>query len=381
MKKFRLYTPGPCQTPEEALLEMARPFEHHRTEWFKQLLEDCTKKLQKVLMTKNDVLILTGSGTAAAEAAIVGCHPRGASKALVIEGGKFGERWGQVCDQFGIEAVRHKVEWGTAVEPRIIGDYLERDKAITSVILVHSETSTATACDLEGIARVARGAGKLIIADCITSAAALPLKTDDWGIDVVVTGSQKALMLPPGLGFVAVSNRAWEVIESNKKQPAFYLNLNQARKAAKKNDTPFTPAHLMVRGLRVTLDMILEEGLEGVWRRVAAMAAATRAAALAMGMPVFSRRPSDSLTAMVVPEGVEEKKLRKNLRERFGVHFAGGQDHLEGKIVRMSHMGYVDPVDTIGAIGALEQALFALGHKFDVGAGAAAAQRVFAERL
>lgn len=380
MKKIRLYTPGPCQVPEEALLEMARPFEHHRTQWFKDLLKECTQKLQQVLRTSNEVLILTGSGTAAAEGAIVGCNARDRAKALVIESGKFGQRWGQVCEQFGIPCIRHAIEWGTAADPGFIEERLKQDPSITSVIVVHSETSTATACDLQSIARICRRAEKLLIADCITSAGALPLETDAWGIDVVITGSQKALMLPPGLGFAAVSERAWKVIEQNKQQSSFYLNFNQARKAAKKDDTPFTPAHLLVRGLRVTLDILLTEGMENVWRRVATMAASTRAAAEAMGLKVFSSRPSDSLTAIVVPEPVKEKELRKQLRERFGIHLAGGQDHLEGKIVRMSHMGFIDAVDTLGSIAALEQVLHIMGHKFSLGAGVAAAQRMFVER-
>ena len=381
MKKIRLYTPGPCMAPEEALLEMARPFEHHRTQWFKDLLKECAEKLQQVMCTKNETIILTGSGTAAAEAAIVGCNPPATSKVLTIEGGKFGERWGQVCEQFGIPVTRQKVEWGTAITPAAIADLLAKDPAITTVVVVHSETSTATACDLEGIGKVTTKAGKLLMCDGITSVGALPCKPDEWGVDVLITGSQKALMLPPGLGFLSVSPRAWERIEANKTQKAFYLNLNKARKMAKQSDTPFTPAHLMVRGLRITLNMILEEGLENVWKRVAAMAAATRAAAEAIGMPVYSKRPSDSVSAICVPAGVEEKELRKQLRTRFGVHLAGGQDQLEGKIVRMSHMGYIDAVDTIGCIGAIEQVLYKLGHKFNVGAGVAAATKVFAERL
>ena len=380
MKKIRLFTPGPCMVPEEALLEMARPFEHHRTAWFKDLMKDCTAKLQKVLCTQSEVLILTGSGTAAAEGAIVGCNPAG-SKVLTIEGGKFGERWGQICEQFDIPVLRHKVEWGTAVTPEAVAALLKQDPAITTVIVVHSETSTATAADLEGIGRVTNAAGKLLIADCITSAGALPLKPDEWGVDVVITGSQKALMLPPGLGFVSVSPRAWKVIEANKGQHAFYVNLNKARKSAKDSDTPFTPAHLLVRGLKVTLDMLLAEGMENCWKRVAALAAATRAAGEAVGMAVYSQRPSDSVTALRVPEGVVEKDFRKQLRERFGIHLAGGQDQLEGKIVRMSHMGFVDSVDTLGAISAIEQTLHRLGHRFTLGAGVAAATRVFAERL
>lgn len=379
MKKIRLFTPGPCTVPEEALLEMARPFEHHRTAWFKEVMKDCTEKLQKVLMTAHETLIITGSGTAAMEGAILGCHPAG-TKALVCENGKFSERWGLICDQYGIPNTRYKVDWGKPIDPVVVAEHLTKDRSITSVVVVHSETSTATVSDLEAIGKICRQHDKLLLADCITSAGALPLRPDDWGVDIVVTGSQKALMLPPGLGFASVSPRAWEVIEANKSQHSFYVNYSKARKAAKQSDTPYTPAHLLIRGLRVTLDMLLAEGMENAWKRVAAMAAATRAAAAGMNLSLFSQRPADSVTAFVVPGGVVEKDLRKMLREKFGIHFAGGQDAIEGKIVRMSHMGFIDSVDTLGAIAAFEHALHKLGHSFPLGAGVAAAQKVFVER-
>ena len=380
MKKFRLFTPGPCAVPEEVLIEMARPFHHHRTDWFKGYMKQATEKLQQVLCTKHDVIIITGSGTAAAEAGIVGCNPPGA-KLLTLEGGKFGERWGEIAQQFGINVIRHKVEWGTAPTAEMVADFLKKDPAITAVMVVHSETSTATACDLKAIGKVTNGAGKLLLADCITSAGALPLKPDEWGVDIAITGAQKSLMLPPGLGFLGVSDRAWGVIENNKAQHAYYLNLTKARKMAKENDTPFTPAHLLIRGLVKALDILLEDGIESVWKRVAAMAAATRAAGEAIGLKVFSKSPSDSVTALCPPAGIAVKDLRNEMEKRYGIESAGGQDQLKGKIFRIGHMGYVDEMDTLLAIGALEQCLYKLGHKFNIGAGVTAAQKVFAERL
>lgn len=380
MKKIRLFTPGPCAVPEEVLLEMARPFEHHRTDWFKAFMKDATEKLKKVLCTQYDVLILTGSGTAAAEAAIIGCHPQG-SKLLTIEGGKFGQRWGEIAQQFGLNVVRHAIEWGTPPTPEMVSDWIKKDPAITSIMVVHSETSTATSCDLEAIGKVCRQSGKLLLADCITSAGALPLKPDEWGVDVTITGAQKALMLPPGLGFLGISPKAREVISANKSQHAYYLNLNKAFKSAAEHDTPFTPAHLLVRGLCKALNLLLEEGIENAWKRVAAMAAATRAAGEAIGLKVFSKRPSDSVTALCPPAGVTVKDLRNDLEKRFGIQSAGGQDELKGKIFRLGHMGYVDPMDTVLAIAALEQSLYKLGHKFSLGAGVTAAQKVLAERM
>lgn len=380
MKKIRLFTPGPCAVPEEVLLEMARPFEHHRTDWFKGYMKDATEKLQKVMCTKNECIIITGSGTAAAEAAIVGCNPPG-SKMLTIEGGKFGQRWGEIAQAYGIDVIRHEIEWGTPPTPEMVAEHLKKDPNITAVMLVHSETSTATACDLKAIGKVVKDAGKLLLVDCITSAGALPLKPDDWGVDIAITGAQKSLMLPPGLGFLSVSDEAWKVIEGNKEQHSYYLNLNKARKSAKGHDTPFTPAHLMIRGLVKALDTLLDEGIENVWKRVAAMAEATRRAGEAIGLPVFSKRPSDSVTAFLCPEGLKVKDIRNELQERYGIQSAGGQEHLKGKIFRLGHMGYVDDMDTMVAIAALEQVLYKLGHKFELGAGLTAAQKVFAERM
>jgi aspartate aminotransferase-like enzyme len=380
MKKIRLFTPGPCAVPEEVLLEMARPFEHHRTDWFKGFMKEATSRLQQVMCTRNECIIITGSGTAAAEAAIVGCNPPG-SKMLTIEGGKFGQRWGEIAEQFGIDVHRHEIEWGTAIDPQWIAGYLKQDPAITSVMLTHSETSTATVCDLQAIGKIVSGAGKLLLVDGITSVGALPVKPDDWGVDVLITGAQKSLMLPPGLGFLSVSPRAWDVIEGNRKQHAYYLNLIKARKSAAQSDTPFTPAHLLIRGLNKALEILLEEGIENVWKRVAAMAEATRQAGRAIKLEIFSKRPSDSVTAFTCPAGMKVSAIRDGLKERFGIQSAGGQEHLKGKIFRIGHMGYVDEMDTIVAIAALEQVLYKLGHKFELGAGVTAAQKVFAERL
>jgi serine---pyruvate transaminase len=380
MKKFRLFTPGPCAVPDEVMLEMARPFHHHRTDWFKGYMKSCSERLQQLLCTKADVLIVTGSGTAAAEGAIVGCCGPG-SKLLTIEAGKFGQRWGEIAEQFKIPVTRHAVEWGDSITPQQVADLLHKDPAITAVMVVHSETSTATKCDLEGIAKVVRGAGKLLLADCITSAGAMPLKPDEWGVDIVITGSQKSLMCPPGLAVLSVGPRAWAAIEANKSQAAYYLNLVKAKKSAMESDTPFTPAHLLVRGLNKACELILEEGVENVWKRTAAMAAATRAAGEAIGLPVFSKWPSDSVTALRPPTGITVKDIRNGLEERFGIESAGGQDQLKGKVFRLGHMGFIDTMDTVLAIAALEQTLYKLGHKFELGAGVTAAQKVLAERL
>jgi len=359
---------------------MAKPVEHHRTPEFRALFKQVTEDLRYVFQTSGTVLTITGSGTAAMESAIVGFCPPG-RKVLVARGGKFGERWGKVCSAFGIAHVNYDIEWGHGARPEVIEDYLSKDSSIGAVVITHSETSTAAASDLEGIARVVRRRGDdvLLLVDGITSVGALPVKTDEWGLDVVVTGSQKALMLPPGLAFLAVSERAWKRADSFSSH-AFYLCPKAYRKSMADHDTPYTPNNAMIRGLATALGMIRKEGIETIWARTALMARAMRAAGSAMGMRVFAVDPSDSVTALVVPAGVDESALRKRLHQRYGFYVAGGQDHLKGKVIRVSHMGYVDIADTIGLVGVLELLLKEMGHTFEFGAGLAAAQQVFAGR-
>ncbi len=380
MNKLRLMTPGPTSVPQEALIEMARPVEHHRTPEFRAMFQEVTEGLQYVYRTEASVLTITGSGTAAMESAILGTCPPD-RKALVARGGKFGERWALVCEAHGIPHVSYDVEWGHGPKADVIEGYLKKDPDIATVIVTHSETSTAAACDLESIARVvrARGDDALLIVDGITSVGAIPVEFDAWGLDVVVTGSQKALMLPPGLGCVAVSDRAWKRIDSFASK-SFYLCPKAYRKSLVDFDTPYTPNNVMIRGLAVTLKMIRDEGIENVWARTAMLAEATRNAAEAIGLKVFAADPSDSVTALLVPDGVDEPSLRKTVRAQYGVHLAGGQGKLKGKVIRISHMGYVDVLDTLGTISALELVLAEMGHSFPMGAGVAAAQAVIAER-
>jgi len=372
MIKPRLFTPGPTGVPEEVLVEMARPMFHHRTARFKELFASVNDSLKRVLMTDRDVLTIAGSGTAAMEAAIACAVPRG-RKVLVANGGKFGERWAKVARVYGLDVDEVELEWGTALAAETARAKLSGG-GYGAVVTVHSETSTATACDLEAIAKVVAGTDAILIADCITSAGTLPLKMDDWGVDIVAAGSQKAFMLPPGLGFVAVSDKAWRAIDAVD-APGVYLDLKAYRKSIAANDTPYTAPVSLIRGLKVSLDMILAAGVETVWRRTALLAAAVRAAAEPMGMKVFSRRPSDSVTALLYPEGVDDD-FRKRLERRYGCSIAGGQAHLKGKLCRISHMGYVDPLETIGLLAAMEYTLADLGVDVRPGAGVSAAMDV-----
>ncbi len=379
MKKSRLFTPGPTMVPEEVLLEMARPMEHHRTAFYRNMYKQVHELLQYLFQTKSLCMLFTGSGTAAMEGAIVGCCPPG-HKALVIRNGKFSERWTKVCQAFSIDHTSLDIEWGHGAKVSDIQKAMDADPKIDTVVVVHSETSTTALSDVEGIARLTRERGALLLVDGITAVGALPVKMDDWGVDVYVTGSQKAMMLPPGLGVAAVGDRAWERIDSGK-MPTLYNDLKAYRKSHETFDAPYTPALTLVRGALKALQIVKERGLEDVWAETAMLARGTRAAAEALGMKVYPADPVDSVTAMVVPDGVDEGALRKTMREKYGFQIAGGQGELKGRIIRFSHMGYVDAFDTIGVIAALEMALAAQGYKVTIGAGVQAAQRVFVEAM
>jgi len=375
MIKNRLFTPGPTDVPPEVLNEMAKPVFHHRTGRFKELLGEVHDGVRKMLKTRNEVLTITGSGTAGMEAAIACLVPRD-KKVLVSNGGKFGERWVKVAKRYGLDVDEVTLEWGTALQPDTVSEKLASGD-YGAVVTVHSETSTATACDLAAIGKAVSQTDAILLADCITSAGALPLETDAWGIDVVGAGSQKAMMLPPGLATLAVSEKAWKASE-RADSPCFYLDLKAYRKSAANNDTPYTPAVTLIRGMKVAVDMINEIGIDTVTARTSVLARATRAAAEAIGMSVFSKQPSDSVTGLLYPEGIDDG-FRKLLQSKYGASIAGGQEQLKGKLCRISHMGFVDPLDTIGLIAAMEFTLAQLGVKLEVGAGVAAAGVVLAD--
>jgi len=379
MKKIRLFTPGPTMVPEDVMLEMARPMEHHRTAFYRDMQKELNELLKYLFQTKAMCLTVTGSGTSAMEGAIVGCCPPG-HKALVVYNGKFAERWFKVCQTFSIEHKTLDIEWGRGAKPGDVSKAMDADPKIDTVIVVHSETSTAAVSDVAGIARVTKERNALLLVDGITAVGAIPVKMDEWAVDVYVTGSQKAMMLPPGLAFAAVSDRAWARIDSGK-MPTLYNDFKAYRKSLETFDSPYTPAVTLARGATYVLRRIKERGLESIWAETTLLARATRAAGEALGLKTFASDPVDSVTAMLVPAGVDEGKLRKTMRGRFGFQIAGGQGDLTGKIIRFSHMGYVDAFDTLGVIAALELSLLEQGYKVALGGGVAAAQKVFAEGL
>ena len=376
MIKQRLFTPGPTDVPPEVLNAMAEPIFHHRTKRFREMFARVTDGLKRILITNDDVLTISGSGTAGMEAAIA-CACRRDKKTLLADGGKFGERWVEVGRLYGLDVDEVKLEWGTGLQPDLVKDKLATGD-YGAVVVVHSETSTATVCDLQDIAAEVAKTDAILIADCITSAATLPLKTDEWGVDIVATGSQKALMLPPGLAFVSVSEKAWAVIDQID-APCLYLDLKAYRKALAKGDTPYTAPVTLIRGAEVAFDMINAVGVETVWAQTANLATAFRAACEALGLKLFSKQPADSVSAVWLPEGVTDKQFRGGLRDRYGASVAGGQGDLKGKVFRVSHMGCVDAIDTLGLIGAIEDVLAEAGVSIDRGAGVAAAAKELAQ--
>jgi len=377
MYKQRLFAPGPTPVPEETLLELARPMFHHRTGQYRKMLEQLTADMQHIMQTETEVYTITGSGSAAMEAAVANLVAAGETM-IAVRGGKFGERWSGLGKAFGANVIDLDVEWGTAVTAEAIAEALKAHPDAVAVFIQHCETSTATACDVEAIARAVADTNACLVVDGITGVGALPFYMDPWGVDVTVVGSQKALMLPAGLAFIACSPKAWAKIDATA-SPTYYVDLKAYRKSLAKSDNPWTPNNGLVRAALVSTGMIRAEGLEKVWAETRRRAEATRAAAEALGLNLFSQNPSDSVTAICVPEGIDGAAVPKVMAEEFGVRIAGGQAHLKGKIVRFSHMGYTDAFDVLAAVGALEMALGRLGAQVDVGAGVAAAQRVLAQ--
>jgi aspartate aminotransferase-like enzyme len=376
MLKRYLLAPGPTPVPPEVLLAMARPMIHHRAPEFAALFAEIREDLRWLFQTRNDVVTLLSSGTGGMEGAVASFLSPG-EKALYVNGGKFGERWGKICKTFGVNAVELTVEWGHAVDPQAVVDALKADPSIKAVFVQASETSTGVAHDTRAIAEIVRSCeNTILVVDAITALGVFDLKTDEWGIDVLVAGSQKALMLPPGLAFVSVSDKAWRLAEKAK-NAAFYFNLKKEREAQQKNQTAYTAGVSLMVGLREVLRMLKAEGLGNVFARHARMAQAMREGMKAAGLSLFPKQnPSDALTVVSAPPGVDGQAVYKNLREHYGVTAAGGQDHLKGKIFRISHMGYMDSFDVIQALAATEMVLKGLGHPVKLGSGVGRAEEL-----
>jgi aspartate aminotransferase-like enzyme len=294
-----------------------------------------------------------------------------------VEGGKFGQRWTEICRAYGVNCEVIEVEWGKAVEPGEIEKRIKSNPKIKAVFATHCETSTGVISDIQAIGKIIKDTQAVLVVDAISSLGAAPLSTDVWFCDMVVSGSQKGLMLPPGLGFISVSSKAWNLIGQSK-SPRYYFDLRSAKKSLDKTDTPFTPAISLVVALNESLRMLREEGLENVFLRHKKMAEAARQAAKALGLELLApAAASDVVTAIRVPSGIDGSKLVKTMRDKYGVTIAGGQAQLKGKIIRIAHMGYIEEFDIILAVSCLEKVLYQMGYRFQLGAGVKAAQEIF----
>jgi serine---pyruvate transaminase len=374
MKKYRLMSPGPTPVPEKVLLSMADTIIHHRTPQFQAVLKDVNAKLKKVFQTENPVLIMASSGTGAMEASVVNLLSAG-DKAVVINGGKFGERFGQICKAYKVEPVMYDVKWGEAADPKVVARLLKENPGTKAVYSTLCETSTGVVNDIKGIGEIVSGTDAVLVVDAVSGLSADEFKPDEWGVDVVVSGSQKGLMLPPGLAFITLSPKAQKLIDSSD-LPKYYFSLKAALKAYGKDDTPWTPAVSLITGLNSVLDMVLSEGVDNVVKRHARLANVTREAVKAMGLEIFAEKPSNAVTSVKVPDGLDGKALVKKMRDEQCVTIAGGQGDLKGKIFRIAHLGYMDEYDTISAIAAVEIVLSQLGYPVTMGRGVARAQEL-----
>ncbi len=375
MKEY-LMTPGPTPVPERVLQAMAEPIIHHRAPKFSKIIEEVRSDLKYLYQTKNEVIIHTSSGTGAMEAAVTNTLCRG-DKVICVRGGKFGERWSEISTVYGLSPINIDVDWGRAVDPAKIEDALNANKDARAVMIQASETSTGVAHPVKEIAEIIKGRDDVIlIVDAISALGVIDLPVDDWGLDVVVSGSQKGLMLPPGLAFSSVSDKAWKFAEKSD-LPKYYFDFKKEEKNLLKNQNAYTPAVSLIVGLREALSIIKDIGLERLFSRYALMADATRKAALSMGLELLApESPSNSITAIKTPSGVDGKDIVRILRETYGITVAGGQDTLKGKIFRIAHMGYVDRFDIILTICAVEMTLSGLGFPIELGSGVRVAEEL-----
>ena len=375
MQKKYLLAPGPTPVPPEALLAMAMPIIHHRAPDFLPVLDSAKKGLQWLYQTKNDVLILCSTGTGGMDGAVSNFLSPG-DDVLVINGGKFGERWTKICQAYGMKVEEVLVEWGYAAKPEAVEAALKKNPKIKAVFVQANETSTGVYHDVKSIAAVVKKTDALFVVDAISALVAHDIRTDEWGIDVMIGGSQKGVMLPPGLAFVSVSEKAWKMADTAK-TPKFYFNFKKERENLAKNQTLFTSPVTLIIGLNACIKMLQDEGLENVLKRHDKLARATRAGATALGLKLFPKEsPSNALTAIEAPAGIDGQAIYKNLREKYGITGAGGQDKLKGKIFRIAHLGYADTFDAITAIAGIEMVLKGLGHPVKLGTGVGAAQEI-----
>jgi len=378
MKKNYLITPGPTPVPPEVSAKEGLPILHHRTSEFGVIFSQVIEDLKYVFQTKHDVLMTAGSGTGALESAVANLLSPG-DKALVVSTGVFGDRYKKICDAYGINALYIREPEGEIAVPAKIEEALKKNPDIKVVFVTHTETSTGVVNPIEAIGKIVVKTPAVLAVDSVSGLGGQDLQTDNWHCDVVCSGSQKGLMTAPGLAIVSVAPKAWPLVEASK-SPRFYFDWRKMKKSIADKETPFTPPVTIVVAQAEALRLIKQEGLQNVFARHTWLAQATRAGVQAMGLKLFAKVPCDVLTSITVPEGLNGKAIVKRLREEYGVSIAGGQVDLEGKIVRLAHMGYMERFDVIIALSALEMMLYELGHKVELGKGVGAAEKIFLDK-
>ena len=361
MKKYYLLTPGPTPVPARVAAKSAEPMLHHRTKEFQDIFASVQEGVKYVMRTKQDILMIVGSGTAAMDAAVANTLSPG-DHVIVGSIGSFGERWVKICEAYGLQITAIREEWGKPLDPQKIEDALKKDPAVKAVLVQHTDTSTGTVNDIKTLGQIVAKTPAIFIVDAVSGLAGEEIRMDEWQVDALVSGSQKGLMTAPGLAMAALSDKAWKLNETAK-IGRFYSDFKTIRKSIKSNETPWTPAVSLFQSLNEALKMIKEETIEGVWERHRRLAKAARAGITAMGFPLFSSKPCTVLTAATLPAGFDGNLLIRKMLDDQGVSIAGGQDHLKGKIFRLAHMGYMDSFDVVIGLTALEKTFTDMGYK------------------
>lgn len=369
--KPRLYSPGPTEVPPYVLQALGAPITHHRSPVFSEYFMEVSENLKYVIRTERDVYIILSSATGAMEASVSNLLSPG-DTAICVRGGKFGERWTEICDAYGVNAVNIDVEWGNPVDPAVMQDTLKKHPETKAVYTTLCETSTGALTDAKTIAEIIAKTDAVMVIDATSSLGATPLLTDQWGVDVVVGGGHKALTIPPGLAFITLSEKAWKLSETST-CPKYYLDISEYKKSLSQQTTPYTPGVNLVMGLRESLQAFRAEGYARVMRRHEILGEAMRTGVKAIGLEIFPKRPFNGLTAIKAPEGVNGGEIVKTLRTKFGITIAGGQAQLKGKIFRFAHMGYADRMDVPFMLAAIEMVLSDLGRPVPAGKGVGAA--------
>jgi len=374
MKRRYLMTPGPSPVPSFIREALAQEIMHHRTEEFIEILKETNENIKYLFCTQNPVVTLTSSGTGAMEAAVANLFSA-KDKVAAVCGGKFGERWLEIAKAYSLDTIQFDVEWGTSPSVEKLKKIMDENKDLKGILTTLSETSTATVFDIAALAALTKGTNVLLVVDAISGLGQDTLKSDEWGVDVVVSGSQKGLMLPPGLAFISVSPKAQNAMKTAT-LPKYYFNLTKALKAYEKNDTPWTPAVSLIVGLRESLKAVKQEPMEAHWARYQKMAQGCREAGASIGLKVYSQSPSSSVTAFRVPEGINAKDIVKKMRREYGISIAAGQGDIEEKVIRIATMGWINEQDLLMCFSVLEKVLKDMGYKFKLGASVARLQEV-----